>query len=121
MHGFVYPIFKNASSSLEQLAVNKHVVNRSFDKSTELVTVFWREAQTRFNSGVNTYIELNQQLDEDTLVSLIERGELVDRHFMPQYMWLCHLYKNYTGQIHILSLDDLKISVHKTPCLHCQF
>lgn len=113
VHGFVYPIFKNASSSLDQIAVNKHVVNRSFNKSTELVTVFWREAQTRFNSGVNTYIELNQQLDEDTLVSLIERGELVDRHFMPQYMWLCHLYKNYTGQIHILSLEDLKISVHK--------
>ena len=32
---------------------------------------------------------------------------------MPQYMWLCNLYKNYTGQIHILSLEDLKISVHK--------
>lgn len=113
VHSFVYPIFKNASSSLDELGVATHIVNKNFNKTTQNITVYWREAQKRFNSGVNTFLELNNKLDEGTLISLIERGELVNRHFMPQYMWLCHLYKSYTGLINIQSLDNLNINVHK--------
>ena len=103
---FVYPIFKNASSSLEELSVGK-VYNKKINDHTQTVDVYWREASTRFHSGVNTYLRFNPLLEPKTLIHLIERGELVNRHFMPQYMWLCHLYKHYTGAINILDVNNL--------------
>ena len=109
---FVYPIFKNASSSLEELSVGK-VYNNKINDRTQTVDVYWREASTRFHSGVNTYLRFNPLLEPKTLIHLIQRGELVNRHFMPQYMWLCHLYKHYTGTINILDVNNLDISVHK--------
>lgn len=109
---FVYPIFKNASSSLEELCVKK-IYNNNINKHTKSLDVYWREAQVRFNSGVNTYIQHNKLLDAETITFLIERFELVNRHFMPQYMWLCHLYKHYTGTITIKDIDCLDIPVHK--------
>jgi len=111
-HDFVYPIFKNASSSLEELSVRK-IYNKSINDITQTIEVYWREAQNRFNSGVNTYLQHNKLLDRDTIIHLVERGELVNRHFMPQYMWLCHLYKHYTGAIIIRDVNSLDISVHK--------
>jgi len=109
---FVYPIFKNASSSLEQLSVGK-LYNNKINDRTQTVDVYWREATKRFHSGVNTYLRFNPMLESKTVVHLIEQGELVNRHFMPQYMWLCHLYKHYKGTINILDVDNLDISIHK--------
>lgn len=108
---FVYPIFKNASSSLEELSVRK-IYNSKINDNTQTIDVYWREAQNRFNSGVNTYLRHNKLLDTETMVNLVERGELVNRHFMPQYMWLCHLYKHYTGVINIKDVNSLDIPVH---------
>lgn len=109
---FVYPIFKNASSSLSQLCVKK-IYNSNIDIHTNIIEVYWREAGNRFNSGVNTYLQHKNQLESKTLVNLIESGELVNRHFMPQYMWLCHLYKHYTGKIIIKDVNSLDIAIHK--------
>jgi hypothetical protein len=109
---FVYPIFKNASSSLAELSIKK-IYNSSIGKHTNNIEVYWREAHNRFNSGANTYLQHNNQLDVKTLVTLIECGELVNRHFMPQYMWLCHLYKHYTGTIIIKDVNSLDIAIHK--------
>lgn len=108
---FVYPIFKNASSSLEQLSVGK-IYNSKININTQTVDVYWREAQNRFNSGVNTYLQHNKLLDTETIINLVERGELVNRHFMPQYMWLFHLYKHYTGTVTIKDVNSLDIPVH---------
>jgi len=108
---FVYPIFKNASSSLEELSVRK-IYNSKINDYTQTVDVYWREAQNRFNSGVNTYLQHNKLLDTETIVNLVEREELVNRHFMPQYMWLCHLYKHYTGTVNIKDVRSLDIPVH---------
>jgi len=110
--GFVYPIFKNASSSLEALSSCTHIVNKNFNITTQNITVYLRDAQDRFNSGVNTYLQHNKSFDTQTIIQLVQRGELVNRHFMPQYMWLCHLYKHYTGTIHIKNIKDLYITVH---------
>jgi hypothetical protein len=109
---FVYPIFKNASISLEELSVRK-IYNNKINDVTQTVDVYWREAQNRFSSGVNSYLEHNALLDSDTIINLIERGEIVNRHFMPQYMWLCHLYDHYTGVINIKDIKGLDISVHR--------
>ena len=57
---FVYPIFKNASSSLEEISIRK-IYNSKINDFTKTVDVYWREAQNRFNSGVNTYLQHNQQ------------------------------------------------------------
>jgi len=114
---FVYPIFKNASSSLAELCIKK-IYNSSIDKHTNNIEVYWREAHNRFNSGVNTYVQHNKLYDKSTLVNLIECGELVNRHFMPQYMWLCHLYKHYSGIITIKDISKLDISIHKNQSKH---
>ena len=114
---FVYPIFKNASTSLEELSVRK-IYNSKINDHTQTVDVYWREAQNRFNSGVNTYLQYNRLLDTETIVNLVERGELVNRHFMPQYMWLCHLYKHYSGIITIKDISTLDISIHKNQSKH---
>ena len=66
---FVYPIFKNASSSLEELSVGK-VYNNKINDHTQTVDVYWREASTRFHSGVNTYLRFNPLLEPKTLIHL---------------------------------------------------
>jgi len=108
---FVYPIFKNASTSLEELSISKIYNKQIYSIST--IDVYWRESQNRFNSGVNQYLKNNKLLDSATIIELIKRSELVNRHFMPQYMWLHHLYKYYTGTIKILDINSLNIPIHR--------
>lgn len=98
---FVYPIFKNASSTLEIYSVRK-IYNAGVNTVTKHLDVYWRDAGPRFNSGVRTYLEHNKLLDKDTIIHLVEHGEIINRHFMPQYLWLQHLYKHYEGVIRIL-------------------
>jgi hypothetical protein len=40
--------------------------------------------------------------------SLINDGELHDRHFTPQYIWLLHLYKYYKGTITIRPFEYIR-------------
>jgi len=107
---FVYPIFKNGRSSLTIYA-NKNKL--SFLRNEEIshvkkITVFLRPAKERFLSGVHTffYLHKNQLIDDSTLKK-IESFDIIDRHFVPQYYWLYHLFKYYDGIIELKPVEEL--------------
>ena len=107
---FLYPIFKNGSSSLTtyrkknnlQLLKNKEISN------LKKITVFLRSPKERFVSGVYTFFYLtnNQSIDKDILKK-IESFDIVNRHFVPQYIWLLHLHKYFKGIIKFKPVSEL--------------
>jgi hypothetical protein len=100
----VYTIFKNGSSAVVEYS-DKVYINQQIPKLGTL-TVYWREAEQRFRVGVSTYIENNEDLDTTTLLDLINNGQLVDPHFVSQYIWLQNL-RRYSAN-HIIKIKDYK-------------
>lgn len=107
---FFYPIFKNGRSSTKMYAEKN---NLTFLKNKEIsnckkITVFLRSPIERFVSGVHTFFYLtdNQSINYDTLKK-IESFDIIDRHFVPQYVWLLHLYKYFRGTIEVRSVSEL--------------
>jgi len=103
---FVYPIFKNGRSSLTLYAEKNNfpVYSNNEIKNINNITVFLRDPVDRFISGVNTffYFKKTQEIDVD-LLKKIEAGEIVNKHFAPQYVWLLELYKYFRGTVSIRS------------------
>lgn len=91
----LYPIFKNGSTSLfldaDRVLTNHEIV-------ADDVTVFIRDPRVRFVQGVNQYCVFNH-LDVHETYQKIKTGDLTDRHFAPQWMWLLHLYKYHKGTV----------------------
>ena len=108
---YIYPIFKNASSSIFEMS-KKVYVNKQIS-SIGCITVYIRNAESRFNSGVTTYLEHNKDLDKNTLITLIERQELMNSHFMPQYFWLHNLSKHYKGNLYIKDFNDINFTIDR--------
>ena len=107
---FFYPIFKNGSSSLTTYARKNNLLflkNREISNCKK-ITVFLRSPIERFVSGVHTFFYLtnNQSINDDTLKK-IESFDIIDRHFVPQYVWLLHLYKYFRGTIEFRSVSEL--------------
>ena len=48
----------------------------------------------------------NQCIDEYTLKK-IESFDIIDRHFIPQYLWLLHLHKYFDGTVEFKSVLEL--------------
>ncbi len=106
---YFYPIFKNGRSSLKiyarknnlTLLKNKEILN------LKKITVFLRSPKERFLSGVHTFFYLtNNYVNENTLKK-IESFDIIDRHFMPQYLWLLHLHKYFTGIVEFKLVSEL--------------
>ena len=117
---FVYPIFKNGSSSLQNICKRKHFNTQL--NNIDHIKVYWRDAQSRFSSAVNWLLDGEyKDYDKNTIVDLIQSGKLVNRHFMPQYMWLCHLYKYHTGTISIIDISNLNIPIHNKSKSHTTY
>ena len=93
---FVYPIFRVGYTSLIEDA-DMVFTNYEIDNCDKIV-ILLRDPEDRFISGVNEYCRQNKK-SIDHIFPKIKMGKLVDRHFMPQYLWLCHLYKYFTGPI----------------------
>ena len=101
----VYPIFKNASTNLIKIA-DQTFVNEEINKF-DLITVFIRDPSERFTSGVNKYCNINN-LEIKDAVDKISAGELVDRHFAPQWVWLLHLHKYHKKKVLLKPLSSVK-------------
>ena len=110
---FVFPIFKNGKSSIENYAKenrSKWLVNEQC-KRAEQITVFLRNPKQRFVSGVHSFIEFekrkNKNLDYDTMLYAIEHCNVVNEHFLPQYFWLKKLSVYFSGQVVLKTVEDL--------------
>jgi hypothetical protein len=106
---FVYPIFKNGRSSLTIYAEknNLKILKNKEISNLKKITIFLRSPKDRFASGIHTFFYLTgTQLNKDTLKK-IENFDIVDRHFIPQYLWLFHLHKYFNGMVKIKTVDEL--------------
>ena len=88
---YVYPIYKNASSSLFESAKSVLTVDRI--KQIGHVEVFVREPFERYVSGVQTYLRLNPHLDRATALSMIDEYLFLNRHYTLQFHWLINLVR----------------------------
>jgi hypothetical protein len=102
---YVYPIFKNASSSLDQ--VQQQVFYNEEIANCEDIHVLIRDPAERFVSGVNEYTR-QHNLDITEVIAEIKDGKLMDRHFSPQWIWLLHLRKFYNGTVILRAFENIK-------------
>ena len=108
----VYPIFRNGSTSLFRACENRYINDEI--KECENIEVLIRNPDVRFISGINMYSEQNDMSVEQTW-SQVQQGNLVDRHFCPQYIWLMNLYRYYRGSVTLREFKHIKqlTSIHR--------
>jgi hypothetical protein len=113
---YIYPIFKNGSSSLIEYAQSqkyKILFNEQIRKLTD-INVIIRNPQERFISGFNTYVyntkQENPQLDLDTIIYFAETYLFLNRHYAPQFSWLVNLtrYAGENTKLHLHGMESLK-------------
>jgi hypothetical protein len=102
---FVYPIFKNGSSSLR--AENPVIITDKKIRAIADITVYLREPFERYVSGVQTYLRHNPHLDRATALTMIDEYLFLNRHFALQFHWLINLKRYYDGRLTFKSIDEL--------------
>ena len=108
---YIYPIFKNGSTTLFVNA-DKIIINKKITKIST-ITVIIREPNERFISGINKYCEDNN-LTVKEVIEQIEITRLADKHFIPQWFWLFHLYRFFKGTITLQPMSHLKKYIKQT-------
>jgi hypothetical protein len=94
----VYPIHRVGYSSLMSVAEKKYT-NKEIVK-LDHIDVLIRDPEERFVSGVNEYCKQRKLNVHEAYKKIVDR-ELMDSHFIPQYVWLMNLYRFYKGEITI--------------------
>lgn len=109
---YVFPIFKNGSSSLNQARTTKKwktITNEDISEIQTPITVFLRDPRDRFISGVNTYLQHLKKdhptLDDTTIMWFVNQYLFLNRHYSPQFFWLINLAK-YHPEV-ILQLENM--------------
>jgi hypothetical protein len=112
---YIYPIFKNGSSSLNEYAQAqklKILFNEQIKKISD-IDIILRNPLERFISGINTYVSNtkrdNPQLDVDTIIYFAETYLFLDRHYAPQFSWLINLtrYAEKNTKLHLYGMERL--------------
>jgi len=114
---YVYPIYKNARSAFDwyQRQKNWKIVINDQIKRIDNIKVYLRNPYERYISGVWTHlqnlIKEDPTLDENTILKLIKTYQMLDRHYCPQYLWLCNLarYMNKSATIEILDIASVDL------------
>jgi hypothetical protein len=122
---YVYPIFKNASSSLYFQAKQSHskiIINEQIKKLKNIEIILHNPRQ-RFVSGINTFTQHVMrdypELDQKTVLWFAKKYLFLDRHYCPQFFWLINLFR-YMSIDTVLTfkhMDDIKTytQFHKKP------
>ena len=101
---YIYPIFKCGSTTLfvnaDHILVNEELQN------LPIIKVILRDPEERFIAGVNKYCDDNN-VAIDNVVKQIKKDRVADEHFVPQWVWLFHLYRFYKGNVSILPMSQL--------------
>ena len=107
---YVYPIFKNGSNELMRQK-DKLIINNDI-KNLKSIVVILRDPTERFISGVNKVAFDSSRPVAETM-SKIKNNKLINLHFAPQFVWLLHLLKYYTGDIQFVPMYALDRILHK--------
>ena len=101
----VYPIFRVGSTSI--MASANEVYTNNDINGIDNILVLLRDPAERFVSGLNEYC-LQNKLEIHTALQMVDKGELMDRHFAPQYIWLLHLSRFHSGSVTLLPFEHIK-------------
>jgi hypothetical protein len=108
---FVFPIFKNGSSSLRRMGT--YIRNEAIADIREPIIVFLRDPEQRFLSGVNTYVQHlhrdNNNLDTETILYFVKNYLFLNNHYAPQFFWLLNLgrFINPETELKLTSFADI--------------
>ena len=103
---YVYPIFKNGSSSLVRSGYP--LISDQQLSAIKNVEVYVREPHDRFVSGVQTYLsKLDSKADIKTALYFIEKYLYLNRHFCPQIFWLMNLRRFTNASITIKPIESI--------------
>ncbi len=103
---YVYPIFKNGSSSLGKSGYP--LISNQQLSTIKNVEVYVREPHDRFVSGVQTYLsKLDSKADIKTALYFIEKYLYLNRHFCPQIFWLMNLRRFTNASITIKPIESI--------------
>jgi hypothetical protein len=109
---WVYMIQKNGTSSIREHGQTKFeiLVNEQI-RSLEFVDIYIRNPKERYISGVNTFVQYalrdHPDLDRDTIVWAATRYLFLNRHYLPQLLWVVNLSK-YLSPDTILRFHDFR-------------
>jgi hypothetical protein len=105
----VYPIFKNGQTSLFRHAKKKKlkILKNKQLQDVQKIKVFLRDPLQRFVSGVHTVIELEKIINVDVFLKEVECFKTYNRHFVPQFYWLMHLFKYFKGVVELAPVKKL--------------
>jgi hypothetical protein len=111
---FVYPIFKNGSTSLVKSApiLGWNTINESdIHKIETPITVFLRDPKERFVSGVNTFLQHCHRdypgLDTKTILFFVGKYLFLNRHYTPQFFWLINLARYSQAPLKFEHMDNI--------------
>ena len=102
---YVYPIFKNGSSSLHANDFRRLDIDEI--KQVTNIEIFVREPLDRFVSGVSTFLSHNPKLDRFTTLHFVDQYLFLNRHFCPQFFWILNLQRFTNANLTILPLSRL--------------
>jgi hypothetical protein len=102
---YVYPIYKNGSSSLYNSGFR--LLDNDELKNISVIDIYVRNPYDRFVTGVNTFLRHNRNLNSETVLYFINNYLFLNRHFCPQFHWLVNLQRFTRAKIRINSIDTL--------------
>jgi len=112
---FVFPIFKNGSSSLMAEASEggwKILFNQQILRC-DVIDVFLRDPVERMASGAGSFFDDMSQwsngLDSNTILAFMEEFPYLNRHYLPQIHWLIWLgsYMRKDAILRLRSVDEI--------------
>ncbi len=102
---YIYPIYKNGSSSLRASA--ERVYDYKQIAQLKTIEVFVRDPFERYVSGVQTWLRHNPDFDRDTALKFISNFLFLNSHFSLQFHWLVNLQRFTEAWMHIRPIDEL--------------
>lgn len=110
---YIYPIFKNGSSSLIEHARQQNykiLINEQI-KRAPIIDVMLRDPLPRYISGIQTFVhnvkKENPTLDVDTILYFADNYLFLNRHYAPQLSWLINLSRYADAKLRLHNMDAL--------------
>jgi hypothetical protein len=108
---YVYPIHKNASSTIARVAIRE--LNYFEIRELQTIDVYLRDPFERYVSGVQTYLRYHPEFDRETALKFIEEFLFLNNHFSLQFHWIVNLSRMTDAWLHFRHVDELKSVTHE--------